>query len=129
VHCAHVRNSLAYVNWKERKRVAHDLRQIYQAVTVEEAEGRLRDFEERWDDKYAVIGKTCGGTGPALRPCFRIRLRFGAQFTQPNIVESLHMTLRKVIKTTGSFPSEEAALKLLYLALKNVRKRWQGTRD
>ena len=46
-----------------------------------------------------------------------------------NIVESLHMTLRKVIKTRGSFPSEESALKLLYLALKNVRKRWQPTRD
>src|SRR3954447_6175218 len=53
-----VRNSLAYVNWKERKRVAHDLRQIYQAVTFEEAEGRLLESEGRWEDKYAVIGKT-----------------------------------------------------------------------
>ena len=53
-----VRNSLAYVNWKERKWVAHDLRQTYEPATVEEAEGRLRELEERWHKKHAVIGET-----------------------------------------------------------------------
>ena len=124
-----VRNSLEYVNWKERKRVAHDLRQIYQAATVEEAEGRLAEFEERWDDKYAVIGKTMATALDGHHAVFCVSGRDSASIYTTNIVESLHMTLRKVIKTRGSFPSEEAALKLLYLALKNVRKRWQATRD
>jgi putative transposase len=124
-----VRNSLGYVNWKERKRVAHDLRQIYQAVTVEEAEGRLAEFEERWDDKYAVIGKTWRRHWMGITPLFAYPAEIRRSIYTTNIVESLHMTWRKVIKTRGSFPSEEAALKLLYLALKNVRKRWQAARD
>jgi putative transposase len=124
-----VRNSLAYVNWKERKRVAHDLRQIYQAVTVEEAEGRLLEFEGRWDDQYAVIGKTWRRHWAGITPLFAYPAEIRRSIYTTNIVEALHMTLRKVIKTRGSFPSEEAALKLLYLALKNVRKRWQATRD
>jgi len=124
-----VRNSLAYVNWKERKRVAHDLRQIYQAVTVEEAEGRLLEFEERWGNQYAVIGKTWRRHWAGITPLFAYPAEIRRSIYTTNIVESLHMSLRKVIKTRGSFPSEEAALKLLYLALKNVRKRWQATRD
>ena len=124
-----VRNSLAYVNWKERKRVAHDLRQIYQSATVEEAEGRLLEFEERWTDKYAVIGKTWRRHWSGITPLFAYPAEIRRSIYTTNVVESLHMTLRKVIKTRGSFPSEEAALKLLYLALKNVRKRWQATRD
>jgi putative transposase len=124
-----VRNSLGYVNWKERKRVAHDLRQIYHADTVEEAEGRLAEFEEHWDDKYAVIGKTWRRHWMGITLLFAYPAEIRRSIYTTNIVESLHMTLRKVIKTRGSFPSEEAALKLLYLALKNVRKRWQATRD
>jgi putative transposase len=124
-----VRNSLGYVNWKERKRVAHDLRQIYQAVTVEEAEGRLVEFEQRWDEKYAVIGKMWRRHWAGITPLFAYPAEIRRSIYTTNLVESLHMRLRKVIKTRGSFPSEEAALKLLYLALKNVRKRWQATRD
>src|SRR3954452_10375662 len=111
-----VRNSLGYVNWKERKRVAHDLRQIYQAVTVEEAEGQLVDFEQRWDEKYAVIGKMWRRHWAGIPPLFAYPAEIRRSIYTTNIVESLHMTLRKVIKTRGSFPSEEAALKLLYLA-------------
>jgi putative transposase len=124
-----VRNSLAYVNWKERKRVASDLRQIYQAATTGEAEQRLAEFEQRWDQKYAVIGKTWRRHWTGITPLFGYPAEIRRSIYTTNIVESLHMTLRKVIKTRGSFPSEESALKLLYLALNNVRKRWQPTRD
>src|SRR3954465_6463084 len=99
-----VRNSLAYVNWKERKTVAADLRQIYQAVTVEEAEGRLVEFEGRWDDKYAVIGKTWRRHWAGITPLFAYPAQIRRSIYTTNIVESLHMTLRKVIKTRGSFP-------------------------
>jgi len=119
-----VRNSLAYVNWKERKRMAADLRTIYRAATVEEAERRLGEFEARWDAQYASIGKLWRRHWAGIMPLFAYPEEIRKAIYTTNIVESLHMTLRKVIKTRGSFPTEESALKLLYLALKNVARRW-----
>ena len=124
-----VRNSLNYVNWKERKAVAADLRMVYHAATVEEAEQRLRDFEEQWDAKYASIGKMWRRNWTGIVPFFAYPAEIRRAVYTTNIVESLNMSLRKVIKTRGSFPGEEAALKLLYLALRNVAKRWNATRD
>ena len=124
-----VRNSLNYVNWKERKAVAADLRMVYHAATAEEAEQRLRDFEEQWDAKYASIGKMWRRNWTGIVPFFAYPAEIRRAVYTTNIVESLNMSLRKVIKTRGSFPGEEAALKLLYLALRNVAKRWNATRD
>jgi putative transposase len=124
-----VRNSLNYVSWQERKAVAKDLRQVYHAATVEEAEQRLGEFEEQWDGKYPTIGKIWRRNWAGIIPFFAFPAEIRRAVYTTNIVESLNMTLRKVIKTRGSFPGEEAALKLLYLALKNVAKRWNATRD
>jgi putative transposase len=124
-----VRNSLNYVNWKERKTVAADLKLVYRAATVEEAEQRLSEFEERWDAKYSSIGKMWRRNWAGIVPFFAFPAEIRRAVYTTNIVESLNMSLRKVIKTRGSFPGEEAALKLLYLALKNVAKRWQACRD
>jgi putative transposase len=121
-----VRNSLAYVNWKERKQVAADLKLIYRAATVEEAEQRLTEFETRWDAQYAAIGKMWRRNWAGISPLFAYPEEIRRSIYTTNIVESLNMTLRKVIKTRASFPSEEAALKLLYLALQNVAKRWRA---
>jgi putative transposase len=121
-----VRNSLAYVNWKERKTVAADLRSIYRAATVEEAERRLGEFEARWDAHYASIGKMWRRHWTGITPLFAYPEEIRKAIYTTNVVESLHMTLRKVIKTRGSFPTEESALKLLYLALKNVARRWKA---
>lgn len=124
-----VRNSLAYVNWKERKLVAQDLKLIYHAATAEEAEQRLSEFEARWDAKYATIGKMWRRHWAGISPLFAYPQEIRRSIYTTNVVESLHMTLRKVIKTRASFPSEESALKLLYLALKNVAQRWKATHD
>ena len=124
-----VRNSLNYVNWKERKTVAADLKLVYRAATVEEAEQRLSEFEQRWDPKYSSIGKMWRRNWAGIVPFFAFPAEIRRAVYTTNIVESLNMSLRKVIKTRGSFPGEEAALKLLYLALKNVAKRWQACRD
>jgi putative transposase len=124
-----VRNSLNYVNWKERKAVAADLKQIYHAATVEEAEQRLGDFEQQWDGKYSSIGKMWRRNWAGIIPFFAYPVEIRRVVYTTNIVESLNMSLRKVIKTRGSFPGEEAALKLLYLALRNVSKRWKASRD
>jgi putative transposase len=121
-----VRNSLAYVNWKERKKVAQDLRAIYRAATAEQAEQHLAEFEERWDGKYGAIGKMWRRHWAGIVPLFAYPEEIRRAIYTTNVVESLHMTLRKVIKTRGSFPSEEAALKLLYLALQNVSKKWKA---
>jgi len=121
-----VRNSLGYVNWKERKVVAADLRAIYRAATVEEAEQRLGEFETRWDSRYAPIGKMWRRHWSGITPLFAYPEEIRKAIYTTNVVESLHMTLRKVIKTRGSFPTEESALKLLYLALKNVARRWKA---
>jgi putative transposase len=124
-----VRNSLAFVNWKERKLVAHDLRGIYRAATLEQAEQRLSEFELRWDAKYSSIGKLWRRHWSGITPLFAFPEPIRRAIYTTNVVESLHMTLRKIIKTRGSFPNEEAALKLLFLALRNVSRRWNPSRE
>jgi putative transposase len=124
-----VRNSLAYVSWKERKYVAADLKLIYRAATAEQAEQRLDEFEAKWDSKYATISKMWRRHWAGISPLYAYPEEIRRSIYTTNVVESLHMTLRKVIKTRASFPSEEAALKLLYLALNNVSKRWKAARD
>ncbi len=104
-----VRNSLAYVGWKERKAVAAGLRQIYRAATAEEAAQRLAEFEAEWGTRYPAIGALWRHWDGVV-PLFAYPAEIRRAIYTTNVVESLHMTLRKVIKTRGSFPSEEAAL-------------------
>jgi putative transposase len=119
-----VRASLNYVNWKERKRVAADLKAIYRAATASQAELELTEFVARWGSKYQAIGKLWKENWERVIPFFDFPPEVRRVIYTTNAVESLHMSLRKVIKTRGSFPSEEAALKLLYLALRNVSAKW-----
>jgi putative transposase len=119
-----VRGSLQYVSWKERRAVAQDLRSIYQATTVEGAEQEREAFAARWDRQYPTISALWRRHWEQITPLFAFPPEIRRIIYTTNAVESLHMTLRKVIKTRGSFPNEEAAMKLLYLALRNVSKRW-----
>jgi putative transposase len=119
-----VRGSLQYVNWKERRTVAQDLRAIYQATTAEAAEQERELFAARWDHKYPTISALWKRHWEQITPLFAFPPEIRKVIYTTNAVESLHMTLRKVIKTRGSFPNEEAAMKLLYLALRNVSKKW-----
>jgi putative transposase len=124
-----VRNSLQYVPWKERRKVAADLREIYRASTVEQAEQQLSEFERRWDARYASIGKLWRRQWAGITPFFAYPEGIRKVVYTTNAVESLNMTLRKVIKTKAAFPSEEAALKLLFLALRNAAKNWKFVQD
>jgi putative transposase len=119
-----VRASLNYVNWKERKRVAADLKAIYRASTAVQAEMELTEFIGRWGSKYQAIGKLWKENWERVIPFFEFPPDVRRVIYTTNAVESLHMSLRKIIKTRGSFPSEEAAVKLLYLALRNVSAKW-----
>jgi len=118
------RASLHYVGWKERKDVAADLKTIYRAATVEQAELALQSFAAKWDARYPTISALWARHWQHVIPFFAFPDEIRRIIYTTNAVESLNMSLRKIIKTRGSFPSEEAALKLLYLALRNVVARW-----
>jgi len=120
-----VRNSLNYVNWKERKLVAADLRAVYTAPTAEAAEQELCRFGEKWDKRYGAIRAMWQRHWERIIPFFAFTPEIRKVMYTTNAIESLNMSLRKIIKTRGSFPSEPAALKLLYMALKNVVAKWK----
>jgi putative transposase len=120
-----VRASLNYVNWKDRKQVAADLKPIYRAATAEQARQELDFFRERWGGKYQAIGKLWGEQWERVIPFFAFPSEIRKVIYTTNAVESLHMSLRKIIKNRGSFPSEDSALKLLWLALRNASAKWQ----
>ena len=119
-----VRASLNYVSWKRRKEVAVDLRKIYRAATETEAELRLGEFEFKWDSMYPMVSQIWRRNWEHIRPFFAHPEEIRKAIYTTNAIESLNMSLRKIIKTRGSFPNEEAALKLLYLALCNAAKKW-----
>jgi putative transposase len=120
-----VRASLNYVNWKERRQVAADLKAIYRASTEQQAEQELEYFITKWGQKYPTIGRLWREHWQQVIPFFQFPADVRRVVYTTNAVESLHMSLRKVIKTRGSFPSEDAALKLLYLGLRNVSVKWE----
>jgi len=120
-----VRRSLAFVSWKDRKRVAGALRTIYRAETVAAAQAALEAFAESPDGhRYPTIAPLWGRQWDAITPAFAYPPEVRRILTTTNAIESLNMQLRKIIKTRGHFPTDEAATKLLYLALRNIRKRW-----
>lgn len=120
-----VRASLNYVSWKERKQVAADLKPIYKAATALEAEMNLESFMLTWGGKYKAIGKLWKENWERVIPFFAFPEEVRKVIYTTNAVEALNRGLRKIIKNRGSFPSEEAALKLLYLALQNFSAKWE----
>ncbi len=119
-----VRHSLNYVSWKRRPEVAADLRLIYQSATAEEAELRLGEFEDKWDGDYLPIGQSWRRNWSRLIPFFDYPPEIRKVIYTTNAIESVNMSLRKLTKNRGSFPSDEALLKLFYLALRNISKKW-----
>jgi len=119
-----VRNSLKYVPWKDRKGVAADLRAIYAAATLAEAEHALERFAERWDAKYPTISPSWLVDWDRLTVFFDYPPAIRRVIYTTNAIESLNYTLRKRLKTRGVFPNDESIVKVLYLALQNVAKKW-----
>jgi putative transposase len=119
-----VRASLNYVSWKQRKQVAADLRQIYQAATAVDADVQLDAFAQKWDAVCPMVSQTWRRHWDRITPFFAYPAEIRKVIYTTNAVESLNMSLRKIIKMRGSFPNDEAALKLLYLALRNASKKW-----
>ena len=122
-----VRNSLRFVSWKDRKTVAADLKPIYKAATPEEAESHLEAFEEKWDETYPSISKSWRKHWTNIIPFFAYPEDIRKVIYTTNAIESMNRSLRKIIKNRGAFPSDEAATKLMFLALRNISKRWTKT--
>jgi putative transposase len=119
-----VRHSLNYVSWKMRKVVAADLRSIYAAATADEAQIRLGEFDEKWGVDYPTIVKSWRSNWGRITPFFDYPPDIRKVIYTTNAIESVNMSLRKITKNRGSFPSDDALLKLFYLALANVSKKW-----
>src|SRR5258706_623707 len=119
-----VRNSLNFVGWKERKDVALDLKQIYRAATVAEAEQALSRFEQKWDRKYPSISKSWRTHWPELITFLKYPAEIRKAIYTTNAIESLNRSLRKISKNRGVFPNTESLLKLYYLALERIAKKW-----
>ena len=119
-----IRNSLNYVGWKERKAVARDLKMIYRSDNAEMAALELDAFEEKWSTKYPPIAQIWRRNWEQIIPFFSFPEAVRKIIYTTNAIESLNMSLRKIIKSRGHFPNDDAARKLLYLALRNISKKW-----
>ena len=119
-----VRHSLNYVSWKLRKAVAADLKAVYSASTVDEAAIRLNEFEDTWGADYPTIVKSWRSNWARITPFFDYPPEIRRIIYTTNAIESVNMSLRKITKNRGSFPSDDALLKLFYLALANIAKKW-----
>ncbi|ABO53270.1 transposase, mutator type [Burkholderia vietnamiensis G4] len=116
-----IRNSLEYASYKDRKALAAALRPIYAAASEEAARQALQDFADGpWGAKYPTIVQSWRRAWEHVIPFFVFPPEIRRVVYTTNAIESLNMQLRKIIKTRGHFPNDEAAIKLLWLALRNV---------
>jgi putative transposase len=119
-----VRNSLKFVAWKDRKAVAADLKMIYQSVSVEEAEQELAAFAELWDEKYPSISQSWQRHWPNLITLFDYPDDIRKVIYTTNAIESLNSVIRKAVNNRKVFPHDQAAMKVVYLAIHAAAKKW-----
>jgi len=119
-----VRNSLRFVSYKHRKQLATALKEIYRAPTVEQAEAALLELEKDWDERYPMVSTSWRNNWARITPFFAYPEDIRRVIYTTNAIESLNSSLRKVTRNRNSFPNDEAAIKLLYMALKNIAKKW-----
>lgn len=119
-----VRNSLKFVPWKDYKAVTRDLKSIYQSVTEDEARSELESFSEKWDDKYPQISRSWRANWENLNTLFDYPADIRKVIYTTNAIESLNSVIRKSVKTRKVFPSDDAAFKVVYLAIQAASKKW-----
>jgi transposase-like protein len=119
-----VRQSLRYVVWKERRTVARDLRAIYGASTLLDAEEALEQFALTWDPHYPTISTNWRRDWARLTVFFDYPPEIRKVIYTTNAIESLNYSLRKVLKKRGAFPTDEAIVKVLHLGLQRIAKKW-----
>jgi transposase-like protein len=119
-----IRNSLKYISWKDKKAFMVDLKAVYQAPTREAAEGNLRKLKEIWNGQYAVAIRSWDNNWEDLATFFDYPAAIRRMIYTTNTVEGYNRQLRKVTKSRSSFPTGEAVRKLLFLANRDIIKKW-----
>jgi putative transposase len=124
-----IRSSLKYVPRREREQVARDLKPIYTAINADAAQAELEAFDEKWGKRFPVITQAWLNAWEYVTPFLAFPAEVRRVIYTTNAIEALNRQLRKAIKTKGSFPNEDAARKLVYLALQNAVPAWTRTRN
>jgi transposase-like protein len=119
-----VRNSVKYVPYKDRRAVTTDLKEIYLAPSEDAALSALDRFGEKWDQKYPVISKSWRNRWTEIIPYMKFSPEIRKAIYTTNAIESVNYTLQRNLKTRQSFPNDEAAMKLIYMILQRISKRW-----
>jgi putative transposase len=119
-----IRNSLKFVSYKDYKAVTADLKQIYGAASEEQALEALIDFQAKWDSKYPMIGQSWQRHWQEITPFLQYPDFIKRAIYTTNIIEASNRQVRKVIKTKGSFPNDDAVYKIVFLALQKAQKKW-----
>ena len=119
-----IRNSMRYVPWKERKKVAADLKTVYGAQTLEGAEHALDAFEVTWGEQYPMVVRSWRTNWANLTPFFDYPPELRKVIYTTNAIESINSQLRKVVKKKGAFPTPESVRKVMWLAMMRASQRW-----
>ena len=119
-----IRNSMKYVPYKDRKPLMADLKPVYQALTLDEAELMFEEFKENWAKKYPVVIKSWGNNWTELTAYFRYPQEIRHIVYTTNTVEGYHRQLRKVTKTKTVYPTDDALRKIIYLATLDITRKW-----
>ena len=124
-----IRSSLRYVPYKDRRKVAADLRPIYTAANAEAAETELERFDEQWGERYPMIAGAWRRDWEHITPFLALPDELRRVVYTTNTIEAMHRQIRKAIKTRGHFPDEQAATKLIYLAIERAETKWRSARS
>jgi Transposase and inactivated derivatives len=119
-----IRNSLKYVSYKDQKALMADLKKVYQALTLEEAEYNFLEFKEKWGKKHQIVIRSWENNWLELTAFFAYPPEIRKIIYTTNIVEGYHRQLRKVTKTKTAYPTDDALRKIIYLATEDISKKW-----
>ena len=119
-----IRNSMRYVGSKNHKEFMADLKPVYRAATLGEAETALDELEAKWGEQYPIVIKSWRGKWDLLSAYFRYPAPIRKIMYTTNAVEAVHRQFRKLTKTKGGFPNDNSLLKLLYMGIQNASKKW-----
>src|SRR4051794_13035146 len=123
-----IRNSLRYVNYRDRRALAKDLRPVYTAPNADDAAVELERFDERWGARYPMIAQAWRRDWEHIIPFLALPEHLRRVVYTTNTIEAMHRQIRKAIKTRGHFPDEQAATKLIYLAIERAETKWRSVR-
>jgi putative transposase len=123
-----IRASLRYVNYRDRRTLAKDLRPVYTAANADQAMVELERFDEQWGSRYPMIAQAWRRDWEHITPFLALPEDLRRVVYTTNTIEAMHRQIRKAIKTRGHFPDEQAATKLIYLAIERAETKWRSVR-